>query len=126
MNQSVAEDGGVVLVVDDEAIILWGTASLLESLGYRAVRANSGCAALEALHDRSDICVLLTDFQMPAMTGIELAHAARAARPELPVIIATGNTSLHGSTGQPWLTLPKPFTREELYVAMQSALAGQA
>jgi CheY-like chemotaxis protein len=68
----------VVLVVDDETIILWGTASLLESLGYGVVRANSGGAALQALNDRQDIGALLTDFQMPRMSGIELAVAARA------------------------------------------------
>jgi DNA-binding NtrC family response regulator len=113
----------VVLVVDDETIILWGTASLLESLGYEVIRASSGSAALEALHDRQEIGVLLTDFQMPRMTGIELAEAARKLRPDLPVVIATGHQTLQGSAGRPWVTLPKPFTRDELEEAVKRALA---
>jgi DNA-binding NtrC family response regulator len=113
----------VVLVVDDETIILWGTASLLESLGYEVIRASSGSAALEALHDRQEIGALLTDFQMPRMTGIELAEAARKFRPDLPVVIATGHSTLQSSTGRPWVTLPKPFTRDELGEAVKRALA---
>jgi CheY-like chemotaxis protein len=113
----------LVLVVDDETIILWGTASLLESLGYEVVRANSGSAALEALHDRHDISALLTDFQMPHMSGIELAEAARRLRPDLPIVISTGHTTLQSSTGRSWVTLAKPFTREELDEAIKHALA---
>lgn len=113
----------VVLVVDDETIILWGTASLLESLGYTVIRATSGCAALEVLHDRQEISALLTDFQMPRMTGIELAEAARQFRPDLPVVIATGHATLQNSKHCPWITLAKPFTREELGDAVKLALA---
>ncbi len=113
----------VVLVVDDETIILWGTASLLESLGYDVIRANSGSAALEALHDRKEIGALLTDFQMPRMSGIELAEAARQFRPDLPIVIATGHVTLQSSTGRPWVTLAKPFTRDELNDAVKRALA---
>jgi CheY-like chemotaxis protein len=113
----------VVLVVDDEVIILWGTAALLESLGYRVLRASSGAAALEALSGHPEISVVLTDFQMPSMSGIELAEAARKRRPDLPVVIATGHTILKSSTGRSWVTLAKPFTREELGDALKRALA---
>jgi DNA-binding NtrC family response regulator len=109
----------VVLVVDDETIILWGTASVLESLGYDVIRASSGAAALEALNERPDIGVLLTDFQMPRMSGIELAEAARRIRVNLPVVIATGHSTLKNSKGRSWVTLAKPFTREELGDALQ-------
>jgi DNA-binding NtrC family response regulator len=113
----------VVLVVDDETIILWGTASMLESLGYRVIRANTGSAALEALRDRQEIGALLTDFQMPGMSGIELAETARQLFPNLPVVIATGHTTLKNSIGRPWVTLAKPFTRDELGDAVKRAIA---
>lgn len=112
----------VVLVVDDETIILWGTAALLESLGYKVVRASSGSAALDALRDHQKIDALLTDFQMPRMSGIELAEAARHLRTDLPVVIATGHTTLQKSTGRAWVMLPKPFTRDELDDALKRAL----
>lgn len=113
----------VVLVVDDETIILWGTASILESLGYKVIRANSGQAALAALHEHQEIGVLVTDFQMPRMSGIELAETARRLRPELPVIIATGHTTSQWTEERLWETLAKPFTRDELDVALKRALA---
>lgn len=112
----------VVLVVDDDTIILWGTASLLESLGFEVIRANSGSAALEALQDRQEIGALVTDFEMPRMSGIELAEAAQILRPDLPVVIATGHTTLNTGSGNPWITLAKPFTREELQLAVARAL----
>lgn len=114
----------VVLVVDDETIILLGTAALLESLGYKVVRANSGRAALEALADRPDIGALLTDLQMPSMSGAELATTAQSLRPDLPVIIATGHSIMPESQGRPWINLPKPFTRADLARAMEIALSG--
>lgn len=125
MNAQTYVDGArrVVLVVDDETIILWGTASLLESLGYDVIRANSGSAALEALNDRQEIGALITDFQMPRMSGIELAEAARQLRPDLPVVISTGHATLKNSQGRPWVTLAKPFTREELDDAIKLAIA---
>jgi DNA-binding NtrC family response regulator len=122
-NVYVDEAQRVVLVVDDEIIILWGTASLLESLGYKVIRANSGSAALEALEERQEIAALLTDFQMPRMSGIELAEAARHLRPDLPVVIATGHATLQNSGGHSWVTLAKPFTRDELDAAVKRALA---
>lgn len=112
----------VVLVVDDDTIILWGTASLLESLGFEVIRANSGSAALEALHDRQEIGALVTDFEMPRMSGIELAEAAQILRPDLPVIIATGHTTVKTGSGHSWITLAKPFTRDELQLAIARAL----
>jgi CheY-like chemotaxis protein len=115
----------VVLAVDDEAIILWGTAALLESLGYDVVRANSGMAALQLILNRPDIGTLVTDFQMPIMSGVELAEAVRTVRPDLPVIIATGHTSLQSRTGHAWTTISKPFTRDELAHALSSAIARQ-
>ena len=112
----------VVLVVDDDTIILWGTASLLESLGFEVIRANSGSAALEALQDRQEIGALITDFEMPRMSGIELAEAAQILRPNLPVVIATGHTTLKTGEGHQWITLAKPFTRDELQLAIARAL----
>lgn len=118
----VAQARCVVLVVDDDAIILWGTASLLESLGFEVIRANSGSAALEALNDRHEIGALVTDFEMPRMSGVELAEAAQILRPDLPVVIATGHTTLKTGAGHHWITLAKPFTRDELQLAVTRAI----
>ena len=116
----------VVLAVDDEALILWGTAALLESLGYNVVRVNSGALALDALRENPEIGTLLTDYQMPNMSGTELATAARALRPNLPVVIATGHANLQSREGLAWMTIiAKPYTRDELADALAAANTDQ-
>ncbi|MFM9976836.1 MAG: response regulator [Sphingomonadaceae bacterium] len=117
------ERRSVVLVVDDEAIILWGTASLLESIGYTVIRATSAMDALAALRDETVIDMLITDYQMPKMSGVELAVVARQLRPALPIVIATGDLTLNADACRSWITLPKPFTREELADAVARALS---
>jgi CheY-like chemotaxis protein len=111
----------VVLAVDDEAIILWSTSVLLESLGHDVVRASSGALALEALRGHPEITTLLTDFQMPNMSGVELAEAVRIVRPDIPVVIATGHASLATREGHEWTTISKPFTCAELADAIAEA-----
>ncbi len=67
-----------VLVVDDEPYFLAVASELLESLGHEVVRAESGFAALEIL-DREPIRVVITDWLMAGMDGLELVRQIRAA-----------------------------------------------
>jgi PAS domain S-box-containing protein len=82
---------GSVLVVDDETIVGEFMRELLETWGLQAACVSSAQAALDlvvAAPDRFD--VVITDQSMPRMSGLQLAQALRAARPELPVILYTG------------------------------------
>jgi PAS domain S-box-containing protein len=79
-----------VLVVDDDAVVLTSTLRMLRSLGYAAVGARNGREALRSIADNPQIDLVLTDFAMPGMNGVELARAIRAERPSLPVIFVTG------------------------------------
>jgi CheY-like chemotaxis protein len=83
--------GEVVLLVDDEeALVRLGEEALAE-IGYEPVGFTSSVAALDALRaEPSRFDVLLTDEAMPGLTGTELARAARALRPDLPVVLASG------------------------------------
>jgi CheY-like chemotaxis protein len=80
----------VLLVDDEEALVRLGEESLAE-IGYEPVGFTSSAAALAALRaepQRFDI--LLSDEAMPGLTGTELAREARALRPDLPVVLASG------------------------------------
>jgi two-component system, cell cycle sensor histidine kinase and response regulator CckA len=82
---------GAVLVVDDEATVGEFMRELLETWGLRATWVPGGPAALElvaATPERFD--AIITDQSMPRMTGLQLAQALRASRPDLPVILYTG------------------------------------
>ena len=77
-----------VLVVDDESSILQTLEILLRGEGFTPVCVLGGKAALERLPQlRPDI--VLTDVRMPQVDGVEVLGAARAADPEVPVILMT-------------------------------------
>jgi CheY-like chemotaxis protein len=115
-----------ILVVEDDAASLEATCELLALVGMRPQRAASAAQALNAL-DGNDFDVLLTDVIMPDMSGTELARRAFAIRPELRIIFASGNAVPdHASFGFEWSALRKPFTLDQLRVALQPADRRQA
>jgi CheY-like chemotaxis protein len=80
-----------ILVVDDEVLLAVLLAGLLEDEGYHVETASNGQAALSAIQNqRPDLVV--TDFMMPTMTGLELAEAVRSdgALADLPIILVSG------------------------------------
>jgi len=80
-----------VLVVDDESMIVATTAKCLEALGYSVTtthRANDALEIFRAGPERFDL--VITDLTMPRMGGEALVEHLLAARPDLPVIVATG------------------------------------
>jgi EAL domain-containing protein (putative c-di-GMP-specific phosphodiesterase class I)/CheY-like chemotaxis protein len=78
-----------VLLVDDDAIILAATQRILEKAGHSVVPCESGDAAL-ALLDQHVFDVMVSDVQMPGMTGLKLLRAVREHDLELPVVLMTG------------------------------------
>lgn len=118
-----AAQGQRILVVDDDAIILMNTAALLEDLGHRVLEASSGAEALALLDAHRDIDILITDQAMPGMTGSELIAAARAERPHLPIILATGYGETPSDVGPALQRLGKPFGQKELENAVAKAIA---
>ena len=84
-------EGQRVLVVDDEAPLLELTTDTLWELGYEPVGFSSAIAALRAFRaDPDSFDALITDQQMPGMTGDKLIREVRRARPLIPVILISG------------------------------------
>ncbi|OZI60035.1 response regulator [Bordetella genomosp. 11] len=85
----------LILVADDEILLAEMLADLLEDAGYDVLTAPHGRAALEIMKNRRPDLVI-TDFMMPLMTGLELAEAIRADGDmhALPVILVTGAQGL--------------------------------
>ncbi len=105
-----------VLVVEDEALIRMTTITLIEDLGHTTIEATDGTAALALLQQDSSIDVLLVDLGLPDMDGRELVARARALRPGMAVIVATGS-------GEVWniedtVPLPKPYDEAMLRAAL--------
>jgi CheY-like chemotaxis protein len=111
-----------VLVVDDDVLIAMTCADMITELGFRAVEANSGSQALELLNSEARIDLLVTDFSMPGMDGMELARSAREKVPGLPVIIATGYAELPADSDLDLRRIGKPYTQNDLAAAIASSL----
>ncbi len=79
-----------ILVVDDEDGVRSFLAEALEDSGYSVVQAGDGTAAAERLR-REAFDLLITDFRMPGLHGLELVRIARAERPEMRVIVLTAH-----------------------------------
>ena len=78
--------GATLLLVDDDFLINLSTKALLEDLGHTVIDANSGAKALDVLRTEKPIDLMITDYAMPGMTGLQLAEAARGLRPGLPIL----------------------------------------
>ena len=103
-----------VLVAEDEALILDLTASWLEDLGCEVQTALNGTEALAKLGNDRHIEVLLTDVNMPGISGYQLADRAKEMRPELKVILFSGTEAdPHG-----WPLVRKPFLQSDLMRVM--------
>lgn len=93
------EGKGRILLVDDEAALTDLGKALLERLGYSVEAMNSGRQAMKALGaspDRFDL--LITDYTMPSLTGLDLAREAKRLRPGLPVIVCSGYNEIVNET----------------------------
>ncbi len=113
-----------VLVVDDDAAVASSIQRVLKKAGYTVSLAGNGTSAVEAIRDRP-FDVVLTDIQMPGMSGIDLLSIVRAYDLDVPVVLMTGSPSLE--TALEALSLGalhyivKPIGNDELVKAIERA-----
>jgi PAS domain S-box-containing protein len=111
-----------ILVVDDDAGVRNITATFLSELGHSTREAADGMTALAMLAGGEPIDLLVTDYAMPGMNGIELAQQVKARWPKLPVLLLTGYADpSHMSASYP--VLRKPFRQSDLAREVGAALA---
>ncbi len=103
-----------ILLVDDDPLVQSGSAAMLEDLGHRVTLAGSGAAALELLAAGHGFDLMITDFAMPGMDGLDLARRATQLRPLLPVVLATGFADLAVTAETTLPRLDKPYRQEAL------------
>ena len=79
-----------VLFVDDHEVLARLSCEILEMQGYRAVCAYNAADALEKFN-REKFDILVTDWKMDGMDGLELARKIHSQSPQIPVILVTGH-----------------------------------
>jgi signal transduction histidine kinase/CheY-like chemotaxis protein len=110
----VAPRPATILLVDDEDVVRLATADMLEDVGYSVLQADSGPAALAMLRNGRSIDLLITDYLMPGMNGVELIRHARNAAPDLPALIISGYSTIAEGPGADLPRLAKPFRQIDL------------
>jgi CheY-like chemotaxis protein len=115
-----------VLVVDDDLLVLDSVAAMLDDLGHAVIEARSGEEAVQLLRRMPKIDIVVTDYAMPGMNGLQLAEAVAAERPGTPVVLCTGYAELLGSA-QPHLPrISKPFDQAALVAVIDEVMRAQA
>ena len=105
-----------ILYVEDHPALRYSIAKEMRAHGHVVLEAESAEAALGLLA-ANDIDVLVTDVGLPGMSGDVLAAEARALRPDVRLVFATGLDSVQKSPGGP-IVLRKPYTWGELAAAL--------
>jgi DNA-binding NtrC family response regulator len=113
-----------VLVVDDDRAILDLVSGALARKSYEVITANTGSEALAVSRKfKGEIQVLVSDFQMPAMSGIDLASAMTADRPKLKVLLMSGFPQGLLVLNEGWHFLSKPFMASQLTALVETLIS---
>jgi two-component system, NtrC family, response regulator HydG len=115
-----------ILVVDDSADTLELIQRNLALQGYD-VHTSPGAADALALLDAMAVDLVVTDVRMPGLSGIDLIREVRQRHPGIELVVITGYATIEGAVealqSGAWDYLAKPFTDEELFLAVRRALA---
>ena len=119
----MSDTAKTILVVEDDAIVRMLIVDVLEQFEFEVLEAEDGPGALKFLEDAAKtIDLMMTDMGLPGMDGKELAQKARALRPVLPVLFASGYAeALDVPAGMS--SIGKPFSIDQLRDKVKSMLA---
>jgi signal transduction histidine kinase/CheY-like chemotaxis protein len=115
--------GERVLVIDDDPAVRRFVVDCLEGLGYQVDEAGAGEDGLRRLSEaRPDL--IIVDYAMPGMSGVDVVKQAQVLAPGLPVILATGYADMEAvdAVMEPDNVLRKPFRIDDLALAVRRAL----
>jgi len=108
-------DQKTILIVDDDSAVLESVAAVLADHDFHILSCGNGADALvQSRAFEGEIHLLLSDFQMPGMSGVELATAMTLERPRLKVLLMSGFTEGMLVLNEGWHFLAKPFIASQL------------
>lgn len=123
-NRSKRNSHQRILVVDDDKIIRQLNSKVLILSRYEVDTAEDGDVAWKALQ-AVNYGLLITDNQMPKVSGIELVKKCRCKRMTLPIILASGAPPANTESLQLAAILLKPFTAHQLLKTVKEVMRGQ-
>jgi two-component system cell cycle sensor histidine kinase/response regulator CckA len=118
-----------LLVVDDEPVLRNVETQILRLHGYTVLEAESAAEALRVAAVTKTIHLLVTDFWMPEVDGLELTRQFRAVHPKTPVLMVSGSLPMieHKADDlEHFAILAKPFQFNELLHKVRTLLDATA
>ena len=112
-----------ILVVDDDEAVLRVVVALLKAANFQVLSADDGPSAIELAEEDRRIDLLLSDVDMPAMSGPDLGLTLKKSRPDLRVMLMSG-----GADGNllvlnyGWTFIKKPFVSKRLVEMINNVL----
>jgi chemosensory pili system protein ChpA (sensor histidine kinase/response regulator) len=92
MPQSTVDTRPLVLIIDDDLAVRESLAAVMEAFGFRTRTAGNGVEGLQSVGAEAP-STIITDLQMPKMTGFELITALRCTETDIPVIAISGSAT---------------------------------
>ena len=124
-----AYPGRRLLIIDDHAPFCQTLAGLLRVAGHAVFEAGEGSAGLALLRQET-LDLVVTDEDMPGLTGWDVARLVKATHPRLPVVLVAGgtgvDTALRSRREHVDAILRKPFPLRDLLVLIARLTAGTA
>jgi DNA-binding response OmpR family regulator len=121
----ISEPTKTLLVVDDDQVVRQAEAEILCQQGYTVLQAESAAQALRLAREAAAIHLLITDFSMPEVDGLELTRQFRAVHPKTPVLMLSGSLRFLRDGTQDldrFEFLAKPFQLDELLHKVRALL----
>jgi CheY-like chemotaxis protein len=115
-----------VLLVDDDASVRAVIGRFLESAGYDLLTASDGIEALAVVEPHTPLDLLVTDLQLPGLSGTEVARRFRQSRPRLPILYLSGDLDRErGSAVADAILMQKPVNRRDFLDAVSRCCHGR-
>jgi CheY-like chemotaxis protein len=127
-NNVAARTGGepLIYVVDDEPMLLEMATVILEPLGYAVRTFRDPAQALQAFTTaKPEPALVITDYAMHSMNGMDLLEGCRRVRPKQKIILVSGTVDEHIYANSPWKPdrfLAKPYQAKQLSDLVESLL----
>jgi CheY-like chemotaxis protein len=116
-----------ILIVDDNPDLLTCLKHLLAHFGYRAIPAQDAGSALAVIHSGLAVDLIITDYRMPGMNGLELTEILKESVPSTPIIMfsASPSTNIYKQAQALGIVeyVKKPVSPHELKLIVERALS---
>lgn len=115
-----------IFLVEDEPVVQDVLKRLFRPRGYKVKTADRGDTALSALESNADYDLIITDLNLPGVSGIDVIKRAKALCPEVPVVLITAFASIDSAVAAmkagAFDYIPKPFNNEQVLMVVDKAL----